>query len=145
MTCRAATEDILQWWCFYHTQVWLFLRHQRSWCRTERGGGCLGGQKKTEGGKVQATLWARLHQCTSTLITLSLSYIQSDPPLSCVFICLLSPHLTCSPLCLQNDDGPDVRAGSGDILLVHATETDRKGMVQTTEHETHIHPCICHV
>uniref|UniRef100_A0A671N6A2 CRK SH3-binding GNRP n=1 Tax=Sinocyclocheilus anshuiensis TaxID=1608454 RepID=A0A671N6A2_9TELE len=25
-----------------------------------------------------------------------------------------------------NDDGPDVRAGSGDILLVHATETDRK-------------------
>ncbi len=27
----------------------------------------------------------------------------------------------------QIDDGPDVRAGSGDILLVHATETDRKG------------------
>uniref|UniRef100_A0A671N8U3 CRK SH3-binding GNRP n=1 Tax=Sinocyclocheilus anshuiensis TaxID=1608454 RepID=A0A671N8U3_9TELE len=26
----------------------------------------------------------------------------------------------------ENDDGPDVRAGSGDILLVHATETDRK-------------------
>lgn len=32
----------------------------------------------------------------------------------------------------QNDDGPDVRAGSGDILLVHATETDRKGIVQST-------------
>lgn len=30
---------------------------------------------------------------------------------------------------LQNDDGPDVRAGSGDILLVHATETERKGRV----------------
>uniref|UniRef100_A0A3B5L1T6 Rap guanine nucleotide exchange factor (GEF) 1b n=1 Tax=Xiphophorus couchianus TaxID=32473 RepID=A0A3B5L1T6_9TELE len=29
----------------------------------------------------------------------------------------------------ENDDGPDVRAGSGDILLVHATETERKGMV----------------
>uniref|UniRef100_A0A671PI58 CRK SH3-binding GNRP n=1 Tax=Sinocyclocheilus anshuiensis TaxID=1608454 RepID=A0A671PI58_9TELE len=29
----------------------------------------------------------------------------------------------------QNDDGPDVRAGSGDILLVHATETDRKDRV----------------
>uniref|UniRef100_A0A8C6KX46 CRK SH3-binding GNRP n=1 Tax=Nothobranchius furzeri TaxID=105023 RepID=A0A8C6KX46_NOTFU len=29
----------------------------------------------------------------------------------------------------QNDDGPDVRAGSGDILLVHATETDRKDLV----------------
>uniref|UniRef100_A0A8C9QWR3 CRK SH3-binding GNRP n=1 Tax=Scleropages formosus TaxID=113540 RepID=A0A8C9QWR3_SCLFO len=28
----------------------------------------------------------------------------------------------------ENDDGPDVRAGSGDILLVHATETDRKGI-----------------
>ncbi|XP_034092931.1 rap guanine nucleotide exchange factor 1b isoform X12 [Gymnodraco acuticeps] len=28
-----------------------------------------------------------------------------------------------------NDDGPDVRAGSGDILLVHATETDRKDLV----------------
>lgn len=30
---------------------------------------------------------------------------------------------------LQGDDGPDVRGGSGDILLVHATETDRKGTV----------------
>ncbi|XP_078127881.1 rap guanine nucleotide exchange factor 1b isoform X2 [Sander vitreus] len=29
----------------------------------------------------------------------------------------------------KNDDGPDVRAGSGDILLVHATETDRKDLV----------------
>ncbi|KAI6076013.1 Rap guanine nucleotide exchange factor 1 isoform X1 [Aix galericulata] len=26
----------------------------------------------------------------------------------------------------EGDDGPDVRGGSGDILLVHATETDRK-------------------
>ncbi|KAL1270226.1 hypothetical protein QQF64_032515, partial [Cirrhinus molitorella] len=32
-------------------------------------------------------------------------------------------HLT---LKQENDDGPDVRAGSRDILLVHATETDRK-------------------
>ncbi|XP_051509696.1 rap guanine nucleotide exchange factor 1-like isoform X1 [Myxocyprinus asiaticus] len=29
----------------------------------------------------------------------------------------------------EKDDGPDVRAGSGDILLVHATETDRKDRV----------------
>uniref|UniRef100_A0A8C1M0Q9 CRK SH3-binding GNRP n=1 Tax=Cyprinus carpio TaxID=7962 RepID=A0A8C1M0Q9_CYPCA len=29
----------------------------------------------------------------------------------------------------ENDDGPDVRSGSGDILLVHATETDRKDRV----------------
>ncbi|XP_026891239.1 rap guanine nucleotide exchange factor 1 isoform X15 [Acinonyx jubatus] len=29
----------------------------------------------------------------------------------------------------QGDDGPDVRGGSGDILLVHATETDRKDLV----------------
>ncbi|XP_066499817.1 rap guanine nucleotide exchange factor 1 isoform X1 [Hoplias malabaricus] len=29
----------------------------------------------------------------------------------------------------ENDDGPDVRAGSEDILLVHATETDRKDLV----------------
>uniref|UniRef100_A0A8C4TDB8 CRK SH3-binding GNRP n=1 Tax=Erpetoichthys calabaricus TaxID=27687 RepID=A0A8C4TDB8_ERPCA len=29
----------------------------------------------------------------------------------------------------ENDDGPDVRAGSGDILLVHATQTDRKDLV----------------
>ncbi|XP_016430230.1 rap guanine nucleotide exchange factor 1-like [Sinocyclocheilus rhinocerous] len=35
-------------------------------------------------------------------------------------------HLT---LKQENDDGPDVRAGSGDILLVHATETDRKDRV----------------
>uniref|UniRef100_A0A8C0E595 CRK SH3-binding GNRP n=1 Tax=Balaenoptera musculus TaxID=9771 RepID=A0A8C0E595_BALMU len=29
----------------------------------------------------------------------------------------------------EGDDGPDVRGGSGDILLVHATETDRKDLV----------------
>ncbi|XP_041825660.1 rap guanine nucleotide exchange factor 1b isoform X8 [Melanotaenia boesemani] len=29
----------------------------------------------------------------------------------------------------ENDDGPDVRAGSGDILLVHATETDHRDLV----------------
>ncbi|KAK2492879.1 hypothetical protein MC885_017811 [Smutsia gigantea] len=29
----------------------------------------------------------------------------------------------------EGDDGPDVRGGSGDILLVHATETDRKERV----------------
>ncbi|XP_064860692.1 rap guanine nucleotide exchange factor 1-like isoform X3 [Oncorhynchus nerka] len=29
----------------------------------------------------------------------------------------------------ENDDGPDVRAGSGEILLVHATETERKDLV----------------
>uniref|UniRef100_A0A673FPC4 Rap guanine nucleotide exchange factor 1-like n=1 Tax=Sinocyclocheilus rhinocerous TaxID=307959 RepID=A0A673FPC4_9TELE len=42
--------------------------------------------------------------------------------------------LSCVRRCLEcnytfNDDGPDVRAGSGDILLVHATETDRKDLV----------------
>lgn len=36
------------------------------------------------------------------------------------------PNMAVFPL--QGDDGPDVRGGSGDILLVHATETDRKGM-----------------
>uniref|UniRef100_A0A665TYZ0 CRK SH3-binding GNRP n=1 Tax=Echeneis naucrates TaxID=173247 RepID=A0A665TYZ0_ECHNA len=41
----------------------------------------------------------------------------------------------------ENDDGPDVRAGSGDILLVHATETDRKGTVEIAEHvQTHTQP-----
>lgn len=45
----------------------------------------------------------------------------------------IQPHsppavLSLMPLSLQGDDGPDVRGGSGDILLVHATETDRKGM-----------------
>uniref|UniRef100_A0A8C3W5I0 CRK SH3-binding GNRP n=1 Tax=Catagonus wagneri TaxID=51154 RepID=A0A8C3W5I0_9CETA len=29
----------------------------------------------------------------------------------------------------EGDDGPDVRGGSGDVLLVHATETDRKDLV----------------
>ncbi|KFO31942.1 Rap guanine nucleotide exchange factor 1 [Fukomys damarensis] len=29
----------------------------------------------------------------------------------------------------EGDDGPDVRGGSGDILLVHATETDRRDLV----------------
>nr|XP_014340836.1 PREDICTED: rap guanine nucleotide exchange factor 1 [Latimeria chalumnae] len=29
----------------------------------------------------------------------------------------------------EGDDGPDVRGGSGDILLVHATETDRKDLI----------------
>uniref|UniRef100_A0A3B4TWQ7 CRK SH3-binding GNRP n=1 Tax=Seriola dumerili TaxID=41447 RepID=A0A3B4TWQ7_SERDU len=48
----------------------------------------------------------------------------------------------------ENDDGPDVRAGSGDILLVHATETDRKGTVEITEHvKTHTYPTylLCRV
>ncbi|GAB1286162.1 Rap guanine nucleotide exchange factor (GEF) 1 [Apodemus speciosus] len=31
----------------------------------------------------------------------------------------------------EGDDGPDVRGGSGDILLVHATETDRKGQYRS--------------
>ena len=35
-------------------------------------------------------------------------------------------------LLLKGDDGPDVRGGSGDILLVHATETDRKGKAAPT-------------
>lgn len=35
-------------------------------------------------------------------------------------------HLT---LKQESDDGPDVRSGSGDILLVHATEADRKDRV----------------
>ncbi|TSO77757.1 Rap guanine nucleotide exchange factor 1 [Bagarius yarrelli] len=33
----------------------------------------------------------------------------------------------------ENDDGPDVRAGSEDILLVHATETDRKDLFYTVK------------
>lgn len=44
------------------------------------------------------------------------------------FITSTLPHA----LLLQGDDGPDVRGGSGDILLVHATETDRKGMAAPT-------------
>lgn len=46
------------------------------------------------------------------------------------------PHAaSCPPvlLSLQGDDGPDVRGGSGDILLVHATETDRKGMAAPSQ------------
>lgn len=51
------------------------------------------------------------------------------------------PHVaSCPPvlLSLQGDDGPDVRGGSGDILLVHATETDRKGMAASSQW-----PCLC--
>ena len=51
-------------------------------------------------------------------------------------VCQLAPKSTLtavlgptpsSAMVPQGDDGPDVRGGSGDILLVHATETDRKG------------------
>ena len=56
MTYKGVTEDVLQWWCFYLTP---FLRHQRSWCRTGRGGGCLGeGAKKKD--RQQEGRW-RLH------------------------------------------------------------------------------------
>uniref|UniRef100_A0A8C2CFV5 CRK SH3-binding GNRP n=1 Tax=Cyprinus carpio TaxID=7962 RepID=A0A8C2CFV5_CYPCA len=41
----------------------------------------------------------------------------------------LSGHASLTTPVVSNDDGPDVRAGSGDILLVHATETDRKDLV----------------
>lgn len=37
----------------------------------------------------------------------------------------------------EGDDGPDVRGGSGDILLVHATETDRKGTRSSLHSPTH--------
>ncbi|KAK1334035.1 hypothetical protein QTO34_005034 [Cnephaeus nilssonii] len=44
----------------------------------------------------------------------------------------------------EGDDGPDVRGGSGDILLVHATETDRKGMavpLAALPLMSHVPPC----
>ncbi|RXM93905.1 Rap guanine nucleotide exchange factor 1 [Acipenser ruthenus] len=40
---------------------------------------------------------------------------------------------------LRSDDGPDVRAGSGDILLVHATETDRKVGVSSSFYSSFFH------
>ena len=83
MTYKGVTEDVLQWWCFYLTP---FLRHQRSWCRTGRGGGCLGegAKKKRQAarGKVEATFWARLHHSTSTPTSDFLSCFQSHPLLS---------------------------------------------------------------
>ncbi|CAB1321582.1 unnamed protein product [Coregonus sp. 'balchen'] len=39
----------------------------------------------------------------------------------------------------ESDDGPDVRAGTGDILLVHATETDRKGIYDLRSARAHTH------
>lgn len=57
--------------------------------------------------------------------TWAISTFYSEPSLRLSLIHLLN----FSSLFLQNDDGPDVRAGSGDILLVHATETERKGTV----------------
>ncbi|XP_026125265.1 rap guanine nucleotide exchange factor 1-like isoform X2 [Carassius auratus] len=46
-------------------------------------------------------------------------------------LCLIDHDEIMSRLTLkqENDDGPDVRAGAGDILVVHATETDRKDRV----------------
>ncbi|XP_056319968.1 rap guanine nucleotide exchange factor 1 isoform X3 [Danio aesculapii] len=46
-------------------------------------------------------------------------------------LCLIDHDEIMSRITLkqENDDGPDVRAGSGNILLVHATETDRKDRV----------------
>ncbi|CAL8278616.1 unnamed protein product [Merluccius merluccius] len=44
----------------------------------------------------------------------------------------------------ENDDGPDVRAGSGDILLVHATETDRKDLVLYCEAFLTTYRTFCH-
>uniref|UniRef100_A0A8C7HY01 CRK SH3-binding GNRP n=1 Tax=Oncorhynchus kisutch TaxID=8019 RepID=A0A8C7HY01_ONCKI len=68
------------------------------------------------------------------LLSLSASSLSIDlpclPPVSLSFAALFL-HLFISLVLSfsQNDDGPDVRAGSGDILLVHATETDRKDLV----------------
>ncbi|KAJ8339148.1 hypothetical protein SKAU_G00359340 [Synaphobranchus kaupii] len=44
----------------------------------------------------------------------------------------------------ENDDGPDVRAGSGDILLVHATETERKDLVLYCEAFLTTYRTFCH-
>lgn len=142
MTFRAVTEDILQvvgGAFIIHKSD--FLRHQRSWCRTGRGGGHSEGwkqkeKKQAEEGKVQATLGqtASVHinsEHSSFSLLLSISSTSFHLSLCCPFSIIL-----CASLALlnfsQNDDGPDVRAGSGDILLVHATETDRKGIVQNT-------------
>lgn len=94
-----------------------------------------GKKKQADEGKVQATFWARLHHSNSDH-SCPLSRLRSHPSLSIFlsginFLLILRISLTVL-IFPQNDDGPDVRAGSGDILLVHATETDRKGTVQTT-------------
>lgn len=123
---QSVSKDVLQCCCFNHTRAWLFLRHQRSWCRTGKGGSLsegVGVKQRGEEAKLQLGLdCVTPHQLQPLFI---LSGIQPQPPhFSAIHsLVLLIP---------QNDDGPDVRAGSGDILLVHATETDRKGIVQST-------------
>lgn len=83
---------------------------------------------------VLATARARLRHSASTLITFFSSLAFSlDHHVSLSFI-----FLSLSP---QNDDGPDVRAGSGDILLVHATETDRKGTAESMTRLV-LSPCV---
>lgn len=94
------TEDGLQCRCFYHTQDFFFVI-------------------KGAGQVVQK--WVSSY---------SASWHMSHFHFLVWPITLSVIHLLNSPLFfLQNDDGPDVRAGSGDILLVHATETERKGTV----------------
>lgn len=85
-----------------HTR--LFLRHQRSWCGT--GGTKMGFKLFCVMAHEPFPLFSLTHR----------SVCHSSSEFSSFFF-------------LQNDDGPDVRAGSGDILLVHATETERKGTV----------------
>lgn len=65
---------------FSHTQIRLFLRHQRSWCRTGRAGE----------GNVRATFRAWLHHSISSLTPLFFSSFHSHPPL-----CTSLSHLAC--------------------------------------------------
>lgn len=92
----------LQCCCFYHTQDFLFFI---------KGAGAR--QMVQKGVSSYSASW-HMSNFHFLVWTITLPVI----------------HLLNSPLFfLQNDDGPDVRAGSGDILLVHATETERKGTV----------------
>ncbi len=96
---RAVTGDVLQWWGFYHTQVWLFLRHQRAGAGQGEVGAFRGDgskEKRAEEGKVQATFWAGLHHSTSTVTSLFLYCSQSHLVLLSVirFLLILCASLT---------------------------------------------------
>lgn len=109
MKQRLTVADVPKRWIavallLSHTR--LFLHHQRSWCGTGRGGTRRGFKPS----------------CVTPH--------EPFPHFSPNHHSLCPSSSEFSSLFLQNDDGPDVRAGSGDILLVHATETERKGTVR---------------
>ncbi|XP_054945365.1 rap guanine nucleotide exchange factor 1 [Physeter macrocephalus] len=102
---------------------------QGSGCTTQTprtGPRCLGPREPWSSGSVDTTQTVSLSRAPKSPDAPEAQSEEEVDELSLIDHNEIMARLT---LKQEGDDGPDVRGGSGDILLVHATETDRKDLV----------------